>query len=204
MVTTFNYGDSVTTTQGPESGRRERKKAATRKTIADTALRLFLARGYDSVTMREVAEQADVATTTLLNYFPTKEALVFHRGADIEASLVAAVTERPAGTSALAALRTHLKARVAQAASLDGAAQFRALVRSTRSLVDHERDLWLRYQETLAVAMAESSGLPRDDQACRLVAAFALHTLTLAVGTEDPSLTLDLGFDVLEHGWPVA
>ena len=57
-------------------GRRERKKAATRKSLADAALRLFLDRGYDQVSIRDIAEAADVSTTTLFKHFPSKEALV--------------------------------------------------------------------------------------------------------------------------------
>lgn len=80
-------------------GRRERKKAATRQAIADAALRLFLERGYDDVGIREIAEAADVSTTTLFKHFPVKEALVFDEDAENEARLLAAVRERPAGQS---------------------------------------------------------------------------------------------------------
>ena len=65
-------------------GRRERKKAATRQALADAALRLFLEHGYDQVTVRDIAEAADVSTTTLFKHFPGKEALVFDEDADHE------------------------------------------------------------------------------------------------------------------------
>jgi AcrR family transcriptional regulator len=193
----------VTETRATEAGRRERKKAATRKTIAEAALRLFLERGYDGVTVRDVAEEADVAATTLLNYFPTKESLVFTRGADIEASLISAIAERPTGVSPLAALRAHFKERVALAVSSAGAAQFRALVESSGPLIQYERDLWLRLQETLAVAIAESSELAANDQRCFLAAGFALQAFTMALRSENPVATVDLGFDIIEQGWPV-
>ncbi|MGY5138836.1 TetR/AcrR family transcriptional regulator, partial [Streptomyces nigrescens] len=63
-------------------GRRERKKAATRQALADAALRLFLERGYDQVSIRDIAEAADVSTTTLFKHFPGKEALVFDADSD--------------------------------------------------------------------------------------------------------------------------
>lgn len=194
------YRASVTK-QEPPIGRRDRKRAATRKAIADAALRLFVERGYGNVTVREVADEADVSATTLLNYFPTKVALVFDRDADIEDSLVAAITDRPSGTSALTALHRHLKDRAVRASTTTGAAQFRALVQSAESLIDYERDMWLRHQNALAAALAEADGLPTDDRSCRLIAVFALQTLIMAMGSEDPSSTVDLGFGLIQSGW---
>ena len=55
---------------------RERKKEQTRQRIAAVALRLFAERGFDAVTVNEVAEAAEVAKATLFAYFPTKESLV--------------------------------------------------------------------------------------------------------------------------------
>src|SRR4051794_41350410 len=82
-----------------ETGRRERKKAATRRALADAALELFLERGYDDVTVAEIAEAADVSVTTLFNHFPGgKPALVFDEAQAREDALVAAVRDRPEGT----------------------------------------------------------------------------------------------------------
>lgn len=58
-------------------GRRERKKQQTRQTISDVATHLFLARGFDPVTIAEIATAADVAVQTVFNHFPTKEDLFF-------------------------------------------------------------------------------------------------------------------------------
>jgi AcrR family transcriptional regulator len=58
-------------------GRRERKKQQTRQAISDVATALFLARGFDAVTVAEVARAADVAVQTVFNHFPTKEDLFF-------------------------------------------------------------------------------------------------------------------------------
>ncbi|KJK57800.1 hypothetical protein UK12_14285 [Saccharothrix sp. ST-888] len=67
--------DTTTGTDGKApAGRRERKKAATRRALADAALRLFLERGYEQVGIREIADAADVSTTTLFKHFPVKEA----------------------------------------------------------------------------------------------------------------------------------
>jgi AcrR family transcriptional regulator len=61
-------------------GLRERKKRQTREAIATAAMELFQARGFDAVTVVEVAAAADVSEKTVFNYFPTKEELVFSHG----------------------------------------------------------------------------------------------------------------------------
>jgi AcrR family transcriptional regulator len=60
-----------------ELGRRERKKLQTRQVISDVATTLFMERGFDHVTVAEVAKSADVAVQTVFNHFPTKEDLLF-------------------------------------------------------------------------------------------------------------------------------
>ncbi|SEL18321.1 TetR/AcrR family transcriptional regulator [Nonomuraea pusilla] len=88
------------------AGLRERKKAETRRRIAETALRLFDARGYDAVTVNEIAEAAGVAKVTLFSYFPSKEAIVLDGVGD---DLAGVVERRGAGRTPLAALRAHLR-----------------------------------------------------------------------------------------------
>ena len=91
-----------------EMGLRERKKAQTRQLIADTAWRLFADRGFEGVTVAEVARAAQVAVATVFNYFPTKEDLFFFRLEAFGADLVEAVAGRAAGEPALAAFRRQL------------------------------------------------------------------------------------------------
>ena len=184
------------------TGRRERKKAATRKALADAALRLFTERGYDAVTLHDVAEAADVSTTTLLKHFPGKEALVFDEEAGQEAGLVAAVRERGPATTVPQALRTHVKrARLRP----DGADvhydAFFALVTGTPALSAYGHRMWMRHQDALARAIAEDAGAPPDDPRCAALARFALETSALAHGSADPEHTVDAAFDLLEHGW---
>src|SRR6266496_5136190 len=91
-------------------GLRERKKQQTRESIAETARRLFAERGFDDVTVAEVARAAAVSEGTVFNYFPTKEEL-FYSGMEVfEAKLVEAVRERPPGESVLAAFRRFVLA----------------------------------------------------------------------------------------------
>jgi AcrR family transcriptional regulator len=86
-------------------GLRERKKRQTREAIAGAALELFQARGFDDVTVADVARAADVSEKTVFNYFPTKEDLVFHRGEARMAALVEAIRSRPAGASVVEVFR---------------------------------------------------------------------------------------------------
>src|SRR5919204_2779059 len=86
-------------------GLRERKKQQTRLHIADTARRLFVDRGFEEVTVADVAREADVAVATVFNYFPTKEDLFYSGMESFEAQLLASVRDRPAGESVLAAFR---------------------------------------------------------------------------------------------------
>ncbi|MEW1825555.1 helix-turn-helix domain-containing protein [Streptomyces sp. NPDC088196] len=196
--------DTNTTAPTPAApmGRRERKKAATRQTIADAALRLFLERGYDDVGIREIADAADVSTTTLFKHFPVKEALVFDEDADQEARLLAAVRERPDGQSIPAALREHaLRYRMAATGGDDRYTAFFALVDNTPALRDYVQGMWLRHAHALARTIAEDSGLPADDPTCAALAHFALEAPRTARGHDDLRQAVTRAFDLLEHGW---
>src|SRR3954452_9035287 len=89
-------------------GLRERKKEQTRRLIADTARGLFAERGFDAVTVADVARAADVAEKTVFNYFPTKEDLFYSGMEAFEERLLDAVRDREPGQTALAAFRRFL------------------------------------------------------------------------------------------------
>src|SRR5919107_343331 len=83
------------------SGLRERKKLATRQLIAETARRLFGERGFERVTVAEIAREADVSEKTVFNYFATKEDLVYWQLEAFEAQILCAISDRGPGESAL-------------------------------------------------------------------------------------------------------
>ncbi|MEU4543465.1 TetR/AcrR family transcriptional regulator [Nonomuraea dietziae] len=194
--------DTETGPSPAQVGRRERKKAATRQAIADAALRLFLERGYGEVGIREIADAADVSTTTLFKHFPVKEALVFDEDSDQETRLLAAVRERPKGQSIPAALREHaLTTRLAAAGSDAGFTAFTDLVAGTPALRDYAQNMWLRHTAALAQAIAEESGLPAGDPICAALAHFALEAPRAAYAHDNPRKAITRAFDLLEHGW---
>ncbi|MEU8925312.1 helix-turn-helix domain-containing protein [Kitasatospora sp. NPDC048545] len=185
-------------------GRRERKKAATRQSLADAALRLFTERGYDDVGVREIADAADVSVTTLFKHFPDgKEALVFDQDVDREAALVAAVRERPADLTVPQALHRMLLGTHSRQVHADPRFDdFLRLIDTTPALREYARRMWLRHEHALAAAIADDAGLAADDPGCRALAHFALEAPVLARGAQDPDAALARVFDLLDHGWP--
>ncbi|WP_413803782.1 TetR/AcrR family transcriptional regulator [Streptomyces iranensis] len=185
-------------------GRRERKKAATRQALADAALRLFLDRGFDQVSVRDIAEAADVSTTTVFKHFPSKEALLFDLDSDREAALIAVVRDRPEGMSIPRALREHTLRMHPDGAGDPEMARFVELTESTPALREYGRRMWMRHETALAAAVAEATGAPEDDPGCAALAHFALETVSFARGRGDARQAIEAAFALLEHGWPAA
>ncbi|WP_042374522.1 TetR/AcrR family transcriptional regulator [Streptacidiphilus neutrinimicus] len=186
------------------AGRRERKKAQTRQSLADAALELFLERGYDQVGVKDVADHADVSVTTLFKHFSGKEALVFDQDDDLEAELVAAVRERPPGQSIPQALREHLllkQTQLAIHATDPRFADFTRLVQETPALRDYAQRMWTRHEAALAKAIAEAVGAPEDDVSCAALARFAVEARGLVLRHAEPRRAADEAFALLEHGW---
>src|SRR6478735_3819299 len=94
----------------PTEGLRERKKRAAREGIAATARRLFAERGFDAVTVAEIAAAANVSEKTVFNHYATKEDLVFAGGEARLAQLLADIAQRPPGTAVLDVFRASSEA----------------------------------------------------------------------------------------------
>jgi AcrR family transcriptional regulator len=184
--------------------RRERKKAATRAHIADTALALFLERGYENVTVRDVAAAADVSPTTLLNHFPAKEALVVDLGDEITAELTAAVTERAPGVGVLDALHGYARARVerATAAADPDAARFLALVFGNADLSAYWHRTWMGHEAALTAALREQAGAAPDSPYPAVTSHFVLEAISFAIRSPAPAEALTAAFDILANGSP--
>lgn len=186
-----------------QSGRRERKKAATRQKIAETALRLFLERGYDAVGIRDVAAEADVAVTTVFSHFTSKEALVFEQDETFERRLGQAVTGRAPDEPLIPALRAEIHALVRHCTT-DSAAPIWRMVDASPALRQYEESMRLRHAESLATAIAGELGLPEATTGCRAIARFVVDAYVLARESDDPAAAVDEVFRMIEAAWEVA
>jgi AcrR family transcriptional regulator len=147
-----------------EPGLRERKKRQTRQLILDTAARLFVERGFDRITVTEIARAAELSEMTVFNYFPTKEDLVFARMEFFEEQLMAAVEQRPPEESALAAFSRMVLAGVEQlSARTDMIAKAAMLIRASPALLAREREITARYTARLAAIFTAETGSVDDD-----------------------------------------
>lgn len=183
-----------------ELGRRERKKLQTRQSIADAALELFMARGFDDVGVKEIADRADVSVTTLFKHFPSKESLLFDEDAEQESALIAAVRNR-AGRSIPQALRDYFVQAAKGHADHPLFVPFQRLVRETPALRAYGHRMWMRHQEALARAIAEEIGASADDVRCAALARFALEARDVIFDRPDRERAADEVFGLLEHGW---
>jgi AcrR family transcriptional regulator len=98
------------TTENP--GLRERKKAKTRLAISNVATKMFIERGFDDVTVAEVAAAADVSVATIFNYFETKEELFFDREGEVVEAQRRCILERKTGQTITSALHRGFLAAI--------------------------------------------------------------------------------------------
>ena len=148
-----------------ELGLRKRKKQQTRRAIRETALRLFGERGFDAVTVTDVAREADVSPATVFNYFPTKEDLFYERMEVFEEALLRAVRERKAGETVLAAFRDFVLNASGVLAENDPTMQlaFARIVTDSPALQEREQQIFARYTQSLAALIAGEIGTQNED-----------------------------------------
>ncbi|MEV7808790.1 helix-turn-helix domain-containing protein [Microbispora sp. NPDC088329] len=202
-----------------EEGLRERKKRETRQRIADIAMGLFLQRGFDNVTVAEVARSADVSVNTVFNYFRTKEDMFLDRSEETEDLLARAVRERRAGETAVEAVRRDffeaLDAGDWRYGMSEGADLFAQRVKESPALQSRVRMLDVHREERLARTLADATDADPDDltpwlvsaQICAVVRALTRHFAMRQMAGEDAALIradirehAERAFDLLEHG----
>ncbi|MFF7972270.1 TetR family transcriptional regulator [Streptomyces sp. NPDC007905] len=155
-------------------GLRERKKRQTRQYISDVATGMFVERGFDAVTVAEIADAADVSVNTVYNYFPAKEDLFFDRSAGLVDRLARWVRGRPDGESAAAAvlreLREEVEAVSPRVGLIPGYASFVRVIEEAPALRSR---LWAIAQEVqgnLEKALREETGAADGDELPNLMA----------------------------------
>ena len=195
-------------------GLRERKKHEVRARIADAALELFAAKGFDQTTVAEVAAAADVSVKTVFNYFPAKEDLFFDRAEEVEQRWLDAVADRAPGEPVLAGLRRRSLSRFDQQS--DGAtSRFRRVMAGSAVLQGRGQQMWAAHEDAIASALAQAMDTPADDPTPQVLASQALgiHPLALRMAErwsegglpaeEVRGRVLDMinrWYDVLEQG----
>ncbi len=171
-------------------GLREAKKARTRQLISDVATRLFAERGFEQVTVAEIAAAADVSVKTVFNYFPAKEDLFFDRADELLDALVRTIAERPAGTTILAALHTLMAENVMpfpgagwsslrRASYYEGVRTFIATERAAPALRARRLTLSEDWAAVIAGTLAAELDRAPEDPVVRTLAAMLIATMGL-------------------------
>jgi AcrR family transcriptional regulator len=151
------------TAKPPRPGRRELRRQETRTRIVEAAAELFAERGFDAVSVAEIARRAGVVEKTVFNHFPLKEGLVFEADPPIRGALLAAVRDRPAGESVAAAAGGFVVSAIAMLGTVqaaDGVATMARVVRGSRTLQIREREILAELTTALAALIAEETDPP--------------------------------------------
>lgn len=151
-------------------GLRERKKARTRASIREHALRLFREQGYDATTVDQIAEAADVSPSTFFRYYPTKEDVVLQDDVDVLA--IGSFYNQPAELSIVAAFRAAAKDALDSLSEQDMATfqETSSLIFTVPELRARAMDEYSRTINVIAEAVATRSGRDPNDFAVRNVA----------------------------------
>ena len=153
---------------GTQPGLRERKKQQTRRLLADTARQLFVERGFDAVTVAEIAHAADVSEPTVFNYFPRKEDLVFSGLEGFEDELLTAIRERPTGQSVFEAFAAFIGEPRGLLAAGDKTVATRLrevsqMISDSPALLAREQYILAHYSASLTELIANETGAGADD-----------------------------------------
>jgi AcrR family transcriptional regulator len=162
-----------------EMGLRERKKQRTREHIVEQAMALFDKRGFEHVTIADIAAAADIAPRTFFSYFPSKDDVVFHDFHVVFADLEERMDARPAGGTALDVLRGFVEDILERMDHADPAEQCRRrVITASPALQQHDRELVGRFERLLADNLARDLGVEPDSPRARVVAAASAAALT--------------------------
>jgi len=194
-------------------GLRERKKARTRASIREHALRLFRENGYQRTTVQDIAEAAEVSPSTFFRYFPTKEDVVLQD--DMDVRMIEALEQQPPELGPVAAVRAAARQMFASytGADMDVLRETTALTLTVPEIRARALDEFARTISAVAGALAKRAGRPADDLAVR-TAAGAIIGVIMAITMpwegwseggvfEDSFRQIDEALALLEAGLPL-
>jgi AcrR family transcriptional regulator len=164
--------------------RRSRKRFATRQGISDAATRLFLERGFDHVTVDEIAEAADVGRMTVFNHFPRKEDMFFDRDEEGREMLREALRQRDPRVAPIETYRLLAHRLVAEQSPYlsfsAGGQGFIETIERSETLKARARAIRDEFAHVVTVALSECVGREPPDPDARLAAGLLLTTWTVA------------------------
>lgn len=164
--------------------RRTRKRLVTRQAISDAATRLFFERGFDRVTVDEIADAADVGRMTVFNHFPRKEDLFFDLDGQVQELAFQAVQTREPGVSPVGALQrlAHrmIDERHPLVALFEGTDRFVQTVAASEALKARARQMRDEFTRALGTVLAEAAGQPADDPCGQLAAGLIVSAWSVA------------------------
>jgi AcrR family transcriptional regulator len=196
-----------------QAGLRERKKARTRASIREHALRLFREQGYQATTVEQIAAAAEVSPSTFFRYFPTKEDVVLQD--DMDTRMIEALERQPAGLGPLAAVRAATREVYASynAADLDVIRETTGLAFTVPEIRARALDEFARTIAVIAEAVAKRAGRGPDDLAVRTMAGAiigVIMSITMPWAgwsdrqtVEDTFQRIDQALALLEAGLPL-
>jgi AcrR family transcriptional regulator len=205
--------DILDSSQARPDGLRERKKARTRASLREHALRLFGEQGYQATTVEQIAAAAEVSPSTFFRYFPTKEDLVLQD--DMDTRLMAAFEQQPPGLGPIAAVRAAVRQTLDSytGADLDILRESTRLSMTVPEIRARALDEFARAIAAMTETVAKRAGRPTDDLAVRTVAG-AIMGVVMSItmpwdgwseghGFEDAFGRIDEALALLEAGLPL-
>jgi AcrR family transcriptional regulator len=167
-------------------GLRERKKRQLRQRISDVATALFLAEGFEAVSVARIAARADVSEQTVFNHFPTKESMLFDRADDTWRTISDAVRDRSRGTLAqviqpglLGQMWPYRWHGVAERDGLLLLRRFAEVADGSPTLQQTPYLAMAPFMDHVTAALAERAGTTADDPQVQLVATMIAGLLLL-------------------------
>ena len=214
MLDTSQAAAAAPCAPSASAGLRERKKARTRASLREHALRLFREKGYQNTTVEQIAAAAEVSPSTFFRYFPTKEDLVLQD--DMDTRMVAAFELQPAVLGPIAAVRAATRQVLTSysAADMDLIRETTRLTMTVPEIRARAMDEFARTITVIAEAVAKRAGRSPDDLAVRAVAG-AIVGVIMAItmpwekdwseghSFEDTFKRIDEALGLLEAGLPL-